>query len=392
MFFAVLRGITAVLSCLNAFFQRQLETAKTETAEKESMKEPLLGDSDQVDLEANRHGADTIENTPELAESGAALLENQENQETHEKLENLENQENQETHETHENLENQETHENQETQEEQETDETLENQGNKETHENQENQETREHIDPGVRSETAECTEEVHDVDHFEEGEKDVEKPSQEEVLPILEGEHFFQSHMIEVQEGSVDHERIEFHQERGNADGEICVLNQPKMDQEVEEHLETAEVSLPSDEGVEQLQDPENQAGQVPEIPEHQHEDSTVHSAAPELVEELIEKDETIMVLEAVAASSPTENCGDLLENEENTSHLQVPAVVDKEAIPAEMPEAECFEPGKPAQLSSAEAEAGGTYTFAISTCILYTVVYLHTVYPLIADRNNTH
>ena len=122
-------------------------------------------------------------------------------------------------------------------------------------------------------------------------------------------------------------------------------------------------EVSLPS-EGVE---------------PEHQHEDNTVHSAAPELVEELIEKDERIMVLEAVRASSP-ENCGDLLENEENTSHLQVPAVVDKEAIPTEMPEAECFEPGKPAQLCSAETEAGGTKTFAISTCILYTVVYLHT------------
>ena len=361
----MLRGITAVLSCLNAFFQRQLETAKTETAEKESMKEPLLGDSDQVDLEANRHGADTIENTPELAESGAALLENQENQETHETHENLENQEAHETHENQETQETHETHENQETQEKQETDEMQENQGNEETHENQENQETREHIDPGVRSETAECTEEVHDVDHFEEGEKDVEKPSQQEVLPILEGEHFFQSHMIEVQEGSVDQERIEFNQEKGNADGAICVLNQPKMDQEgFSEHLETAEVSLGS-EGLEQL---------------HQHEDSTVHSAAPELVEELIEKDETIMVLEAVRASSPTENCGDLLENEENTSHLQVPAVVDKEAIPTEMPEAECFEPGKPAQLCSAETEAGGTYTFAISTCILYTVVYLHT------------
>lgn len=361
----MLRGITAVLSCLNAFFQRQLEAAKTENAENESMKEPLLGESDQVDLEANRHGADTIENTPELAESGAALLENQENQdthETHEKLENLENQENQETHENLENQETHETHENQETQEKQETDETQENQGNKETHENQENQEIREHIDPGVMTrETAECTEEVHDVDHFEEGEKDVEKPSQEEVLPILEGEHFFESHMIEVQDGSVDHERIELNQESGNADGEICVLNQPKMDQEgFSEHLET-EVSLPS-EGLEQL------------------EDSTVPSAAPELVEELIEKDETIMVLEAVRASSPTENCGDLLENEENTSHLQVPAVVDKEAIPTEMPEAECFEPGKPAQLCSAETEAGGTYTFAISTCILYTVVYLHT------------
>ena len=320
------------------------------------MKEPLLGDSDQVDLEANRHGADTIENTPKLAESGAALVENQENQETHETHENLENQEAHEIHENQETQETHETHENQETQEKQETDEMQENQGNEETHENQENQETREHIDPGVRSETAECTEEVHDVDHFEEGEKDVEKPSQEEVLPILEGEHFVQSHMIEVQDGSVDHERIEFNQERGNADGEICVLNQPKMDQEgFSEHLET-EVSLPS-EGVEHP------------------------SAAPELVEELIEKDETIMVLEAVRASSPTENCGDLLENEENTTHLHdVPAVVDKEAIPTETPEAECFEPGNPAQLCSAETEAGGTYTFAISTCILYTVVYLHT------------
>ena len=360
----MLRGITAVLSCLNAFFQRQLETAKTENAENESMKEPLLNDSDQVDLEANRHGADTIENTPELAESGAALLENQEIQETHETHENLENQENQETHETHEN---------QETQEKQETDETQENQENQETHENQENQEIREHIDPGVRSETAECREEVHDVDHFEEGEKDVEKPSQEEVLPILEGEHFFQSHMIEVQDGSVDHEPIEFNQERGNADGAICVLNQPKMDQEgFSEHLET-EVSLEKSEGVEQL---------------HQHEDSTVHSAAPELVEELIEKDETIMVLEAVAASSPTENCGDLLENEENTSHLQVPAVVDKEAIPTEMPEAECFEPGKPAQLCSAETEAGGTYMFAIFQPVYCTVYHCILAYPLIPDR----
>ena len=372
----MLRGITAVLSCLNAFFQRQLETEKTENAENESMKEPLLGDSDQVDLEANRH-EDTIENTPELAESGAALLENQENQETHETHENLENQE---THETHENLENQETHEtheNLETQEKQETDEIQEN---TETHENQENQETcGSHIDTGVMTrETAEWLPEVHDVDHFE-GEKGVEKPSQE-ALPVLEGEHL-ESHMIEV-EGSVDHERIEYNQERGG-DGEICVLNQPEMD-----HLETSELSLPS-EGAEQLQNPENQAGQVPEIPKHQHEDSTVHSAAPELedvkdverkglVEELIEKDETIMVLEA-PASSPTENCGDLLENEENTTHLQVPAVVDKEAIPTaldETPEAECFEPGKPAQIE-AETEAGGTFTFA---CILYTIVYLHT------------
>ena len=212
IFFAVLHAITAVLSCLNSFFQRQLESQKADT-QTEAMKEPLLDEEasrDQaVDLEANLSQTASRQNSSESKGSKVSEAQHEPHEFQAESLDEL--------HEVHEPRDK----EPQEPQEPQEHQAPHEPQEPQERQELQEPQEPLEPIEPVEPREASEQQEKPHlpSTDERREPQFDVEQPELGETMERLEVGHVdaSASHLAEgPREDAEPKEPDEVHTEQG--------------------------------------------------------------------------------------------------------------------------------------------------------------------------------